>query len=114
MRDEDGGGSRQPSWWRGCVLVNCGDDGVAIVVDDRCGDEGDERWRRMMMVVTRGWEVMVWWVLVDDVCGDDDMEMKVGGGVACQCGRRQAAGKRLGGAGYYERGEGRVKGYVCV
>ncbi|GKD32747.1 hypothetical protein Tco_1248256, partial [Tanacetum coccineum] len=41
-----------------------------------------------------GWEVMVWWVLVDDACGDDDnMEMKVGGGVACRCGRRQVTRK---------------------
>ncbi|GKE64833.1 hypothetical protein Tco_1518994, partial [Tanacetum coccineum] len=44
-------------------------------------------------VTMGGWEVMVWWVLVDDVCGDDDMEMKVGGGVSCRCGRRQVAEK---------------------
>ncbi|GKD01193.1 hypothetical protein Tco_1171467, partial [Tanacetum coccineum] len=88
LRDEDGGGSRQPSWWRGCASVNCGGDDVAIVVDDRCGDEVDGG-----VDDGSGWEVMVWWVLVDDVCGDDDMEMKVGGGVACRCGRRQVAGK---------------------
>ncbi|GKF36050.1 hypothetical protein Tco_0112808, partial [Tanacetum coccineum] len=53
LRDEDDGGSRQPSWWRGCASVNCGGDGVPIMLDDGCGDEGDERWRQMMMVVTR-------------------------------------------------------------
>ncbi|GKF60456.1 hypothetical protein Tco_0177242 [Tanacetum coccineum] len=61
---------------------------MAIAVDDGCGDEGDGG-----VDDGSGWEVMVCWVLVDDVCGDDDMEMKVGGGVACRCGRRQVAGK---------------------
>ncbi|GKC47516.1 hypothetical protein Tco_1065238 [Tanacetum coccineum] len=76
---------------------------MVVVHDSRRGGEGVHRstvvatvWRLwwmtdVVMKVMRGdggvddgsgWEVMVWWVLVDDVCGDDDMEMKVGGGVA--------------------------------